>query len=129
MHWTQKLKPHDKNSRWFLVLMISLFTIVKHHLRSSEVFIKHKLVFFNQTFNDKAITANFTDNSNFKIGKKPCRKLIPHSQQQNHYQMLNSSFESFKITCKVMIIKNQLWLVLRCINPNNKRLLEYKARL
>ena len=63
-------------------------------------------LFFNKTFNNRAMAANFIDNSKFKVGKNLIENRLTLLNNTINYQMLNQTYESYKITCKNLFIKN-----------------------
>ena len=102
---------------------ITLHAIVKRATPSQIMIYKHALLlhkiyndenssqewlslFFNQTFNNRAMAANFIDNSKFKVGKNLIENRLTLLNNKINYQMLNQTYESYKITCKNLFIKN-----------------------
>ena len=111
---------YDRN-----ISYITLHAIVKRATPSQIMIYKHALLlhkiyndenssqewlslFFNQTFNNRAMAANFIDNSKFKVGKNLIENRLTLLNNKINYQMLNQTYESYKIACKNLFIKNTI---------------------
>ena len=87
--------------QWSILVMT-----YKQHLTCLQVYndkkLSHKWLsfFFNQIFNNRALAANFTDNSNFKIGKNIVENRFFILNNKISYDSLNLKYTTFKIHCK-----------------------------
>ena len=64
-------------------------------------------LFFNQSFNNRTLTANFIDRSNYKIGKNLMENRLNLLNGKITYEMLNMEYPSYKIKCKELFIANR----------------------
>ena len=88
-----------------LMIYKHLFLLHKVYNDKTKSHEWHSL-FFNQTFNNKTLNANFIDNSNFQNGKNLIQNRFPLLNNKITNQMLNSSYDSYKVKCKTMYINN-----------------------
>ena len=70
-------------------------------------------LFFNQTFNTRKTKANFIDLSKYKIGTNVLSNRYKILNGKISFDMLNKSYESYKIECKTIFvqIKTPLYLM------------------
>ena len=84
----------------------------KHALLLHKVYNDEKMthewqsLFFNQSFNNRALNANFIDTSKYKIGKNLIENRLTFLNNKITYDMLNMEYPSYKIKCKEMFIVN-----------------------
>ena len=67
---------------------------------SNSMSFEWQQLFFNQNFNQRNVTLNFTDLSRYKIGKNLITNRFNILNNQIPHNWLNLTFLSFKIKCK-----------------------------
>ena len=69
-------------------------------------------LFYNQTYNNRALTANFVDNSKFKIGKNLIENLLTLLNNKITFKMLDLEYTPTKFNAKKclseIIIENHI---------------------
>ena len=66
---------------------------------------KWQSLFFNQTFNNRALNANLVENSNFKIGKNLIENRFTLLNNKITFQMLNMEYDLYIIQRKELFSK------------------------